>query len=689
MKNKFGLFGFIALTAIIGLLATGCPMDDNGDNNAQTVDRTVLGNDITGAQALLAGTVESVDGTAVPDTSYWAPAAARTAFQGAIAMAQGVYDNGTTQAAVNTAITNLTTARTAFMAARQPGMYASTTVDRAALGNALGEARVLLAGTAISTDGTDVATTAFWVPAAAHAAFAAAIDTAQGVYGDNNATQPAINAAVSNLAAAQANFTAERQPGTSETAVDRTVLAGDIAAAEILLNATFECEDGTGIAPEYYWATHAAIWAFVAAIGTAHGTYSNPASTQTEIDAAIEALAAARATFTAERLPGTYESTTVDRTALGNAVTEANGLIANTAVSEDGSGIAHGYWWAPQAAIGAFSTAIDAAHGTYSYHAATQSAIDAAIETLAAARATFIAARQPGSYGAASADRTALDNAITEAALLLSATVVSEDGTGITVGYWAPQAAMTAFETAINDALITCDDHAATQSAIDAAVETLAAARATFIAARQPGTYDSATVDRTALGNAIIDANNLLLATVGSEDGAGITVGYWAPHAAIMVFTTAIAEAQNAYYDFFATQPTINAAAETLSAAQTTFMAARRSADSDVPSGDGNFTINFRPDISTNITGPTVNLGSTGAAPSITLLNPSQFDTGSIRWLLGDGTPVPTAAVIDEGATITLNSLVHNNRTGAHRVTVEVRIGGVLHSRIINFTVGL
>ena len=385
----------------------------------------------------------------------------------------------------------------------------------------------------------------------------------------------------------------------------------------------------------------------------------------------------------------TSGTTTVDRSVLGNDIVAAQALLAGTVESVDGTNVATTDHWASPAVRATFTNAIATAQDVYNNNDSTQATVNTAVSNLAAARATFMTARQPGSYMPGTVDRTALGNAIINANNLLLTTVESEDGTGITHGYWAPHAAITVFTTAIDEAQGTYYDFAATQSTINAAAETLAAAQTAFMTARQPGTYGSATVDRTALGNAIIDANNLLLATVESEDGVGITYGYWAPYAAITVFITAINEAQNAYYDFAATQPTINTAVSNLAAARTTFMTARRSGDSEMQTGDGNFTINFRPDISTNITGPTVNLGSTGEAPAITLLNPSQFDTGSIRWLLGDGTPVPAAAISDGGATLALNSLVHNDRTGTHRVTVEVRIGGVLHSRIIIFTVEL
>jgi len=94
-------------------------------------------------------------------------------------------------------------------------------------------------------------------------------------------------------------------------------------------------------------------------------------------------------------------------------------------------------------------------------------------------------------------------------------------------------------------------------------------------------------------------------------------------------------------------------------------------------------TIDFGVEIDAEIQGPIVRLGDTGAAAStITVLNPGQFDPGSIRWLV-DGVEVAA------GQTVTLDARVHGNMTGIHRVTVEATRGGVLHSRVVVFTVTL
>ena len=105
------------------------------------------------------------------------------------------------------------------------------------------------------------------------------------------------------------------------------------------------------------------------------------------------------------------------------------------------------------------------------------------------------------------------------------------------------------------------------------------------------------------------------------------------------------------------------------------------------PPGDGDFTIGFGLDIPMEIIGPTIRLGDNlENPPRITVLNPEQFDAESIRWFMGE-TQITGGAVW--GDTLTLDPSAHNNRMGTHRITVEVRRGGVLYSRVIVFTVTL
>jgi len=85
-------------------------------------DRTELGNAITAARELLAGTVDSADGIDVGITTYWVTTEVHDTFDNAIVTAQGVYDNNTsTQVQVDAAREQLTDAVATFEAARRLG----------------------------------------------------------------------------------------------------------------------------------------------------------------------------------------------------------------------------------------------------------------------------------------------------------------------------------------------------------------------------------------------------------------------------------------------------------------------------------------------------------------------------------------------------------------------------------------
>jgi len=91
------------------------------------------------------------------------------------------------------------------------------------------------------------------------------------------------------------------------------------------------------------------------------------------------------------------------------------------------------------------------------------------------------------------------------------------------------------------------------------------------------------------------------------------------------------------------------------------------------------FTIDFGIGMD-QIAGPTVSL--TVGPETVTVSNPELFS--QIWWYRGT-TRLSGSGSLNE--TLTLDSSVHNNRVGIHRITVEVIRGGVLHSMVIEFTV--
>jgi len=99
--------------------------------------------------------------------------------------------------------------------------------------------------------------------------------------------------------------------------------------------------------------------------------------------------------------------------------------------------------------------------------------------------------------------------------------------------------------------------------------------------------------------------------------------------------------------------------------------------------GEGVFAISFAAEMDMEITGPRVSIAT--GQQSVTLLNPEQF--GLIEWFLGETKITGDAVSGSHGQTLALDSSIHNERVGIHRVTLEVSLGDTLHSRVIVFTV--
>jgi len=118
--------------------------------------------------------------------------------------------------------------------------------------------------------------------------------------------------------------------------------------------------------------------AFLAAINAARSVYDDPYATQAEVDDAVAALAAARQTFEASRIP----EPSVDKSALQAAITAAETLYDSAVVGyEDGCYL--------QVDKDTFKAAIDAAKAVYEDPDATQTEVNAAVTALNEAKAAF------------------------------------------------------------------------------------------------------------------------------------------------------------------------------------------------------------------------------------------------------------------------------------------------------------
>ncbi|MBB6735278.1 sugar-binding protein [Cohnella zeiphila] len=156
-----------------------------------------------------------------------------------------------------------------------------TAADHSALAAAIEGAKTTLEG---AVEGGGVGQ----YPVGSKAALQSAIDTAQAVADQADATQEELAAALAALNQAVAAFLGSVNPPV--VSADKTALEQEIAAAQAIVQAA---KEGTKVG-QY---PKAARDALLAAVGQANGVLQSPSATQTVVDQAVAALQAAVQTF--------------------------------------------------------------------------------------------------------------------------------------------------------------------------------------------------------------------------------------------------------------------------------------------------------------------------------------------------------------------------------------------------------
>jgi len=94
-------------------------------------------------------------------------------------------------------------------------------------------------------------------------------------------------------------------------------------------------------------------------------------------------------------------------------------------------------------------------------------------------------------------------------------------------------------------------------------------------------------------------------------------------------------------------------------------------------------------DVGANVTEATISILGGPAELRLTVLDPGQYDPGSIRWFLGI-TEIPGDSLYvdgDYGETLIFGEALHGERIGIHTVTVEVEKDGMLYGKVFTITV--
>jgi hypothetical protein len=140
--------------------------------------------------------------------------------------------------------------------------------------------------------------------------------------------------------------------------------------------------------------------------------------------------------------------------------------------------------------------------------------VNGAETALNGAAGTFGAAKTEGTK---QVNRTALQSALSAAGVKKDGVVTSENGTDVTVNkYWVTEAAMTAFNSAINAAQAVYDDYTAEQDAVDQAVEDLNDAISVFNP--ELGSWNTVTVTFNANGGTLTGSPTVEVGIGGTID---------------------------------------------------------------------------------------------------------------------------------------------------------------------------
>lgn len=367
--------------------------------------------------------------------------------------------------------------------------------DRAALNETIANIKAYRDGLRISADGSDVPPGETWATSANLAELQAEIDRAQAVADKEGATQREVDAAKAALEAAQKEFD---EKSTNTAAPTKVALNGDIAQATRELSRVTVADDGADVVQGRYWASAAQVASMQGDIASAQAVADRADATQGDIDGARQELAEAKGRF----FGSAVQQANVDISVLDEVYRSAHADRAGTAVSGDGDDVYTTERWVAEADADALDAALVAAHEAMISTTRTQNSVDAAIDTLQAARVSFEGAKQYGSKP----DPRALAAATDEARALLGSVAVDADAAHVAEGsYWVTQEVYDAYAQAIETAQTVLDNADSAQDEFDAALRDLANAAATFSAAQQLGTKlvmsgDSTGNDGVALG---------------------------------------------------------------------------------------------------------------------------------------------------------------------------------------------
>ncbi|WP_321420612.1 PGF-pre-PGF domain-containing protein [uncultured Methanomethylovorans sp.] len=342
--------------------------------DSETVTITVMANvDKSELTAAIANANEKVDSAVAGSDIGQYPEAEIYEFKAAIDTAQEIVDDvDSTQTDVIEALSDLEAAEDEFDASKISSIDKSSLITAIAAANKKVDRSV--AGTGVGQ-----------YPEAEIYEFEAAIDTAQEVVDDVDATKADVSKALIDLEAAEDEFDASKI-----TSIDKSSLITAIAAANKKVDSAVAGSD-IGQYPQ------AVIDEFEAAIDTAQEVVDDVDATEADVSEAFIDLKIAEDVFESSKI------TSIDKSALITAI-----AVAKIKVSTAVAGTDPGQY--PQAAIDEFKATIDLAQAVAEDTGATRAEVNEILTDLQSAEAIFDAAQVTNDESNASAPVTNLQD---------------------------------------------------------------------------------------------------------------------------------------------------------------------------------------------------------------------------------------------------------------------------------------
>ncbi|SES04227.1 FIVAR domain-containing protein [Psychrobacillus sp. OK032] len=366
-----------------------------------------------------------------------------------------------------------------------------------------------------------------------------AIKKAEVVTSDEEATQAAVDKAISELEEAISTFEeAKVADETEEPPVEKTALETKIAEAEAALEGAVEGSK----AGQY---AEGSIEKLQEAIKKAEAVTSDE---QAVVEIAISELEEAISTFEEAKVADETEESPVVKTALETKIAEAEAALEVAVEGSEAGQYAKG-------SIEKLQEAIKKAEVVTSDELATQAEVNIAISELEEAISSFEEAKVADETEESPVVKTALETMIAEAEATLEGAVEGSEA-----GQYA-KGSIEKLQEAIKKAKVVTSDELATQAEVNIAISELEEAISSFEEAKVADETEESPVVKTALETKIAEAEAAL---GGAEEGS--EEGQYA-EGSIKTLQEAINEAELVVSSNQATQATVDIAETTLNEA--------------------------------------------------------------------------------------------------------------------------